>query len=130
MICIRHDEEEEVSGNRGITLNNIQRKLLVKTNNWTRKKELIQNLMKFNRTFNCVCTDSLWLVLTEYDIDSWLEVEVKIRLVQAHSAMTRLAVFYRNKSNSFPTKIKLYKALVLTILLDTDCRSGKVNSSP
>jgi len=43
--------------------------------------------------------------------------EVKIRLAQAHAAMTRLSVLWRNKAISFPTKIKLYKSLVLSVLL-------------
>ena len=33
--------------------------------------------------------------------------EVKIRLAQAHSAMTRLAILWKNKTISFPTKIIL-----------------------
>ena len=43
--------------------------------------------------------------------------EVTIRLAQAHSAMTRLAILWKNKSISFPTKIKLYKSLILSIRL-------------
>ena len=43
--------------------------------------------------------------------------EVKIRLAQAHAAMTRLSVLWINKAISFPTKIKLYKSLVLSVLL-------------
>ena len=43
--------------------------------------------------------------------------ELKIRLAQAHSAMTRPAILWKNKTISFPTKFKLYKSLVLTILL-------------
>ena len=43
--------------------------------------------------------------------------EVNIRLAQAHSAMTRLAIKWRNKSISFPTKIILYRSLVLSVLL-------------
>ena len=33
--------------------------------------------------------------------------EVKIRLAHAHSAMTRLAILWKNKDISFSTKIKL-----------------------
>ena len=34
----------------------------------------------------------------------------KVKLVQAHlAAMTRLAILWKNKAISFPTKIKLYK---------------------
>ena len=43
--------------------------------------------------------------------------EVKIRLAQAHLAMILLAVLWKNKAISFPSKIKLYKSLVLSILL-------------
>ena len=43
--------------------------------------------------------------------------EVQIRLAQAHSAVTRLAIPWNNKAISFPTKVKLYKSLVLSILL-------------
>ena len=43
--------------------------------------------------------------------------EVKIRLGQAHSAMTRLAQLWKNNAISFPTKFKLNKSLVLSILL-------------
>ena len=49
--------------------------------------------------------------------DGISSVELKIRLAQAHSAMTSLAVLWKNKAISFPTKIKLYKSLVLLILL-------------
>ena len=43
---------------------------------------------------------------------------MKIRLAQAHSAATtRLAILWKNKAISYPTKIKLYKSLVLSILL-------------
>ena len=42
--------------------------------------------------------------------------EVEIRLAQAHSAMTRLAIPSKNVI-SFPTKIKLCKSLILSILL-------------
>ena len=37
--------------------------------------------------------------------------EVKIRLAQAHSTMTRLAVTMEKSAISFPTKIKLYKSI-------------------
>ena len=40
--------------------------------------------------------------------------EVKIGQEPAHSAMTRLAILWKNKTVSFPTKIKLYKSLVLS----------------
>jgi hypothetical protein len=43
--------------------------------------------------------------------------EVKIRLAQAHSAMARLAILWKNKAISFPTKIVLYRSLVLSVLL-------------
>ena len=48
--------------------------------------------------------------------DGTLIKEVKIRLAQAHSGMTRLATLWKNGAISFPTKIKLYKALVLSVL--------------
>ena len=38
--------------------------------------------------------------------------EVKIRLSQANSAMTRLAILRKNKAISLPTKIILYRSLV------------------
>ena len=43
--------------------------------------------------------------------------EVKIGLAQAYSAMTRLAILWKNKTISFPTKIKLFRSLVFSILL-------------
>ena len=43
--------------------------------------------------------------------------EVKIRRAQAQLAITRLAIVQKNKASCFPTKIKLYKSLVLSILL-------------
>ena len=43
--------------------------------------------------------------------------ELKIRLAQAHSALTRLAMLWKNNAISFATKIKLYKSLVLSILV-------------
>ena len=57
---------------------------------------------------------------------------IKIRLAQAHSAMTRLAILWKNKAISFPTKIKLFKSPVLSILLldvelDVNRSSGEAN---
>ena len=43
--------------------------------------------------------------------------EVKIRLAQAHGAMTTLAIHRKIKAIGFPTEIKLYKLIVLLILL-------------
>ena len=49
------------------------------------------------------------------DGTSTKEVEVKIRLAQAHSATTWLAIPWKHDRHiSFPTKIKLYKSLVLS----------------
>ena len=42
--------------------------------------------------------------------------QVKMRWAQAYSAMTRLAVLWKYNGISFPTKIKLYKSPVLSIL--------------
>ena len=42
--------------------------------------------------------------------------EVKVRLAQALSAMTRRAILWKTNAISFSTKIKLYKSLVLSIL--------------
>ena len=47
----------------------------------------------------------------------WNIKEVKVRLAQAHSAMTRLAILWKNNAVNFPTKTKIYKSLVLSILL-------------
>ena len=41
----------------------------------------------------------------------------KIRLAPAYSTMTGLAIVWKNKAPSFATKIKLYKSLVLSILV-------------
>ena len=43
--------------------------------------------------------------------------EGKIRLAPAHSVVTRLSILWKNNAISFPTKIKLCKSLVLSILL-------------
>ena len=43
--------------------------------------------------------------------------EVKIRLVQAPSTMTRLTILWKNNAISFPTKNKFYKSFVLSVLL-------------
>ena len=43
--------------------------------------------------------------------------EVKIRMAQARSAMTRLAILRKIKDISFPAIIKLYKSLVLSALI-------------
>ena len=57
--------------------------------------------------------------------------EVKIRLAQAHSAITRLAILWKNKAMSFSKNAILYKSLVLppSILwmtdLDVDGGSGE-----
>ena len=50
--------------------------------------------------------------------------EVKIRLAQAHSAMTRLVVglLWKNKTISFSARIKLRKSPVLSVLL-YECES-------
>ena len=45
------------------------------------------------------------------------EVGLKIRLAQAHSAITRLSILWQNKAISFSTKIVLYRSLVLSFLL-------------
>ena len=47
--------------------------------------------------------------------------EAKIRLAQAHSAITRLPILWKNNAINFPTKIKLYKSLVLSMLLYGIC---------
>ena len=39
----------------------------------------------------------------------------KIRLVQAYSAMTRLAILWENKAISCLTKIKLYKSVIVIV---------------
>ena len=43
--------------------------------------------------------------------------EVKIRLATATSAMSRLSKMWRSKEISFPSKMKLFRSLVLSILL-------------
>ena len=43
--------------------------------------------------------------------------EIKIRIAMAISSMTKLTTIWRNREISFPTKLKLYKALIQTILL-------------
>ena len=40
-----------------------------------------------------------------------------MRLAKAHSAITRPTIVWRNKVISFPTKIKFYKTIVLSIEL-------------
>ena len=45
-----------------------------------------------------------------------------IRLVQAHSAMRRVATRRKNNALSFPTKIKFHKSLVLSLQL-SGCES-------
>ena len=49
--------------------------------------------------------------------DGRSSMEVKIRLATATAAMAKLEKIWRNKSISLPTKIKLYRSLVLSILL-------------
>ena len=44
-------------------------------------------------------------------------MEVKTKLSLAASAMTRLNVIWKNKSISFPTKLKLFKSLEVSIIL-------------
>ena len=53
--------------------------------------------------------------------------EVKIRLAQTHSAMTRLAILWKNKAISFPTKIILYVSLVFSVLL-YGCENGMLTA--
>ena len=58
--------------------------------------------------------------------------EIKARLGLASSAMTRLNTIWNSSSISFPVKFKLYKSLVVSILLygcelDTDCRHRAKN---
>ena len=43
--------------------------------------------------------------------------EIKIRMATATSAMAKLSKIWKSKEISFPTKMKLYKSLVLSILL-------------
>ena len=54
-------------------------------------------------------------------------MEVQIRRAQAHSAMTRLALLWKNKAISFPPEIKRYKSLVLSMLLYA-CESWTVTA--
>ena len=44
-------------------------------------------------------------------------VEIKTRIAIATSTMTKLDKIWKNKYISFPTKLRLYKALVLSTLL-------------
>ena len=43
--------------------------------------------------------------------------EIKVRLAMATSAMAKLTTIWRSRDISFPTKIQLYRSLVLSILL-------------
>ena len=43
--------------------------------------------------------------------------EIKIRMATATAAMAKLSTIWRSRTISFPTKLKLYKSLVLSILL-------------
>ena len=43
--------------------------------------------------------------------------EVKIRLAQAHSALTRIAILWKNKAISVPTNTIHNRSLVLSVLL-------------
>ena len=57
-------------------------------------------------------------------IDGTSIKEVKIRLAQAYSAITRRAtILWKDKAISFPPKIKLCKSLVNTALMDV--RAGR-----
>ena len=49
--------------------------------------------------------------------DGRSDKEISIRLAQATSAMSKLNKVWRSSSISFPVKIRLYRALVVTILL-------------
>ena len=49
--------------------------------------------------------------------DSRSTTEIKIRLAMATSAMAKLSKIWKSNDISFPTKMKLYKSLVLSILL-------------
>ena len=53
---------------------------------------------------------------------------MKSRLAQTYSGMTRLAILWK-KPSVCPTKIKLYKSLVMSILLYRCERYGEANSS-
>ena len=53
--------------------------------------------------------------------------EVKTRLSLASSAMTRLNIIWRKQNISFPVKIKLYKSLVISVLL-YGCESWTLNA--
>ena len=44
--------------------------------------------------------------------------EVNARLAQAHSAVTMFAILWKNNAISFLTKIRLYKSLVVSILIN------------
>ena len=41
--------------------------------------------------------------------------DVNFRLARAYSAMTKLAILWGNKGVRFPTEIKLYSSLVLSV---------------
>ena len=52
-------------------------------------------------------------------------VEIKTRIAIATSTMTKLDKIWKNKYISFPTKLRLYKALVLSTLL-YGCKTPRV----
>ena len=54
--------------------------------------------------------------------------EIKVTLAQALSAMTKLAVLWKNKAISSHAKIKLYKSLVSSTLLLYGCENGTLTA--
>ena len=50
--------------------------------------------------------------------DGTSKKEANVRLAQTQSPMTTLAIPWKSKAISFPTLIKLYKSLVLSIRMD------------
>ena len=60
--------------------------------------------------------------------DGTSKKEVKIKLAQALSSKTRLAILWRNNAISFPTNITRYESLVLSVLMG-ESRPLKTNAT-
>ena len=100
----------DTSGAYGMEVSCEKRKVIVNSANNT-AAQITMNGQQLEEVDAC---KYLGATLTK---DGRSTIEIKTRLAIATSTMTKLNKIWSSKDISFPTKIKLYKALVLSILL-------------
>ena len=102
---------ERAAGAHGMEISSEKSKVMVNSHNQQAATSIKLNGQELEEVDNFKYLGS---TLTK---DGSSTKEVKTRLSLAGSAMTRLNTIWKSKSISFPVKLKLYKSLVVAILL-------------